>query len=150
MTSGMLVISPDGKVTTGPKPAAPPWEYRQQALVGISEDVLADALGPKDNLIGGWLAWTPAGQAMITPADGLPAWEVSGPDGILPAIAALIFAATGGRRRYCGWPVRPYGAGPGAPMRACGRRFLHNGPHRSRQAVRRALQRAADRRRQGR
>lgn len=145
--NSVVIIDPDGHVTTGPPPDVPPWEDRHQAVLGIDEATLTTALGPQREF-GGWLVSTPAGQAVIAPADGLDgAWDITGPNGILAAIAALILAATG-RSRHCEQLVHP-NRPVGAPASPCGRRFLHSGPHRSRQALSR-YQRQANIRRQGR
>ena len=156
----MLLADPAGNLTTTADDDIEPFEDRYQGHVFASQAALAVLFGEPS----GPGAW----DVVVAAADGTlhravigtdnpsfdpaarpratTAWEVTGADGTLgPVIRAVARADRApGRGPRCGCPVRSY---KGNPDPACGRPGNHNGPHRSKAAVARALRADAARRR---
>jgi hypothetical protein len=145
-----ILISQAGQVTRGTPPAAPQFDDLYQATLWAGGTLLTRLFGDPQPF-GGWLAYTPAGIALITPAEGAlrgDAWDVTGAQATLGPVTRAIRKALGrlGERPRCGYPVHAYGEPEGTPPVPCGRPLLHPGRHRSPQALARYSRRAAERR----
>lgn len=145
-----VLIDQAGTITAGPPPASPEWEDQYQSTMWAAGTLLTRLFG-QPQPFGGWLVYTPAGLALIGPADNTPgAWDITGAESTLAPVARAVWKTLGrdGTRPRCGHPVNAYGESYDIPPAPCGRPILHPGPHRSPQALRRYSERAAERRRQ--